>query len=104
MKSAALALCVALWAPYQCATDPNERPVEDTAPKALWLLSERFQADGDQKARETTLRQLAEQYPSSRYAQRARGELGMADPSPDEAPPSQEQGDDELGEQASGKD
>lgn len=80
MKGLALALSIALWAPYQCATDPNERPVEDTAPKALWLLSERFQAEGDMKARETTLRQLVEQYPSSRYAQRAREELGLASP------------------------
>jgi hypothetical protein len=80
MKSAVLALCVALWAPYQCATDPNERPIEDTAPKALWLLSERFAEEGDQKARETTLKQLVEQYPSSRYAQRARDELGIATP------------------------
>jgi hypothetical protein len=99
MKSAVLALCVAMWAPYQCATDPNERPMEDTAPKALWLLSERFQTDGDQKARETTLRQLAEQYPSSRYAQRAREELGIAAPDR-EAAPDQEQGD--QSEQASG--
>jgi hypothetical protein len=80
MKGLALALSIALWAPYQCASDTGERPVEDTAPKALWLLSERFQAEGDMKARETTLRQLIEQYPSSRYAQRARQELGLSSP------------------------
>ncbi len=77
MKAAALALCTALLAPYQCATSKNERPMEDTAPKALWVLSERFEKEGDQKARETTLHQLVEQYPSSRYAERARSELGM---------------------------
>ena len=77
MKSAVLALCAALLAPYQCATSKNERPLEDTAPKALWILSERFQKDGDDKARETTLRQIVEQYPGSRYASRARSELGM---------------------------
>ncbi|MFT3921357.1 MAG: hypothetical protein QM778_02360 [Myxococcales bacterium] len=77
MKSAVLALCAALLAPYQCATSKNERPLEDTAPKALWILSERFQKEGDDKARETTLRQIVEQYPGSRYAQRARSELGL---------------------------
>ncbi len=77
MKAAALALCTALLAPYQCATSKNERPMEDTAPKALWVLSERFQKEGDGKARETTLNQLIEQYPGSRYAERARDELGL---------------------------
>ncbi len=50
-------------APYQCATSKNERPLEDTAPKALWILSERFEKEGDGKARETTLRQIVDQYP-----------------------------------------
>jgi hypothetical protein len=80
MKSAVLALCTALLAPYQCATSKEHRPLEDTAPKALWILSERFQKEGDDKARETTLRQIVEQYPGSRYASRARGELGIPDP------------------------
>ncbi len=80
MKIVALALCTALLAPYQCATSKEQRPLEDTAPKALWLLSERFQKEGDSKARETTLHQIIEQYPGSRYASRARSELGIADP------------------------
>lgn len=77
MKAAALALCTALLAPYQCATSKNERPMEDTAPKALWLLSDRFQKEGDDNARKVTLHQIVEQYPGSRYAERARDELGL---------------------------
>ena len=76
MRAAMLALSVVLSAPYQCATEPDERPIEDSAPKALWMLAERFQTEGNPSARETTLRQLIEQYPSSRYAERAREALG----------------------------
>lgn len=77
MKAALLALGITLWAPYQCGTEPNERPREDSAPKALWTLAERFEQEGNTAARETTLRELVEAYPSSRYAERARGELGL---------------------------
>jgi TolA-binding protein len=44
------------------------------------VLAERFKTEGNQAARETTLRQIIETYPSSRYAQRARQELGIPDP------------------------
>jgi hypothetical protein len=95
MKSVALALCAALLAPYQCGTRATNRPVEDTAPQALWTLAERFEKDGDAKAREITLRQIAEQYPMSRFGKRARIELGMPAPEgqsdTDSAP--QEEGD-----------
>ncbi len=74
------AACLLASAPYQCASDTTDRPVEDTAPQALWILSERFETEGNQPARETTLRQLINQYPSSRYAHRAREELGITDP------------------------
>jgi outer membrane protein assembly factor BamD (BamD/ComL family) len=77
MKAALLALSITLWAPYQCGTEPNERPREDSAPKALWMLAEKFQQENNSAARETTLHQLVEVYPSSRYAERARVELGM---------------------------
>jgi hypothetical protein len=86
MKAALLALGITLWAPYQCGTEPNERPREDSAPKALWMLAEKFQQQGNSDARNTTLNQLVEVYPSSRYAERARHELGM---------PSRKGGDDE---------
>jgi len=78
MKAAMLALGIMLSAPYQCATEPNERATEDSAPKALWMLAERFGSESNASARETTLRQLLEQYPSSRYAERARQELGLS--------------------------
>ncbi len=82
MKAPLFAAALYAFAPYQCGTEPNERPVEDTPPQALWTLAERFGADGDVAARETTLRQIIEEYPSSRYAQRARQELGIAEPQP----------------------
>lgn len=93
MKATLLALGILLGAPYQCATEPNERPKEDSAPQALWMLSERFEQEGNGGARETTLKQLLEHYPSSRYAARAREALGMpAKGGASEAAASQEEG------------
>lgn len=77
MKAAFLALGIMLGAPYQCATEPDERPTEDSAPQALWVLAERFGSENNASARETTLQQLVERYPSSRYAERARQALGQ---------------------------
>jgi hypothetical protein len=79
MKIVVLALCSALLAPYQCAT-AEYRPLEDTAPKSLWLLAERFEKEGQTSARETTLKQIVDQYPGSRYARRAMAALGIPDP------------------------
>jgi len=79
MKSVVLALCGVLLAPYQCATGEYV-PLEDTAPKSLWLMAERFEKEGQSSAREITLQQLVEQYPGSRYARRARAILGIPDP------------------------
>lgn len=72
-------------APFQCAThdDPSTR-IEDTPAEALWNLSERFRADGNDAARRTTLEQLVEQYPGSREAQRARLVLDGREVAPDE--------------------
>ncbi|MFT3925008.1 MAG: hypothetical protein QM778_20905 [Myxococcales bacterium] len=83
MKPVVLALCSVLLAPYQCAT-AEYKPPEDTAPKSLWILAERFEKEGQSSARETTLKQLVEQYPGSRYAHRARALLGMPDPLDDQ--------------------
>jgi TolA-binding protein len=80
VKHLALALTLAMSAPYQCGAEPHDRKVEDSAPQALWILAERFETEGNTAARATTLQQLAERYPSSRYAQRARMELGIPDP------------------------
>lgn len=86
MKALLFAACLLASAPYQCATDTSDRPIEDTAPQALWILAERFAAENNQPARTTTLQQIIDQYPSSRYAQRARQELGMPDPAAEDAP------------------
>jgi hypothetical protein len=93
MKAVVLALCSALLAPYQCAT-AEYQPLEDTAPKSLWLLAERFEKEGQTSAREVTLKQIIDQYPGSRYARRARAQLGIADPLDDEIalPPTTEEG------------
>ncbi|MEY4510262.1 MAG: hypothetical protein RLZZ450_2384 [Pseudomonadota bacterium] len=77
MKATLLALSITLWAPYQCGAEPDARPQEDSAPKALFMLAEKFEQEGNSSARETTLRQLIDQYPASRYAERARADMGM---------------------------
>jgi TolA-binding protein len=85
VKVLSLAVALLMAAPYQCASNEPARPVEDSAPEALWILAERFKAEGNTGARETTLRQIVDAYPSSRYAQRARQELGIPDPVDPEA-------------------
>jgi len=42
VKHLALALTLAMSAPYQCGAEPHDRKVEDSAPQALWILAERF--------------------------------------------------------------
>jgi hypothetical protein len=79
-------------APFQCASDPDpNRRMEDTAPEALWELSERFEAQGERGARRETLRHLVDRYPSSRYARRAELALERAEepgePDPTPTPP-----------------
>ncbi|MFW5926248.1 MAG: hypothetical protein ACOCV4_08790 [Myxococcota bacterium] len=70
-------------APFQCASDPDpNRRMEDSAPEALWELSERFEDRGDDGARRETLRHLIERYPSSRYARRAELALDESDEAP----------------------
>ncbi|MCB9597752.1 MAG: hypothetical protein H6719_33855 [Sandaracinaceae bacterium] len=79
MRALVLALAFAL-APLQCGTAPREHPeFEDSPPQALWELSERFEAEGDESARRRTLEQIIERYPSSRFAERARVTLGRAE-------------------------
>ena len=51
---------------------------EGSPAQALYELSERFEADGDEAARVRTLEHLMERYPSSRFAERARVVLGRA--------------------------
>lgn len=71
-----LVLALSLSAPFQCASDPDpNRRLEDSPAEALWDLAERFESEGDDAARRTTLEQLVERYPSSSEARRARVEL-----------------------------
>lgn len=79
-----LAVALSVGAPFQCASDPDpERALEDSAPRALWDLSERFRAQGNTEARRETLEHLVERYPSSRYARRAEQALATASGPPD---------------------
>jgi TolA-binding protein len=75
---AAVLLAAALHAPLQCASEPepNRRRAETPA-EALWRLSERFRAEGDQRARRTTLQELVTRYPNSREAGMAREDLAV---------------------------
>jgi hypothetical protein len=102
MKTLLVAALSALLAPYQCShADQTDRPIEDTAPKALHILAERFSSQGDNSACETVIAQLIEQYPSSRYAKAARDEGACngtvapkpraKEPEPEPATPSQEE-------------
>lgn len=76
MKALCFAALIAL-APIQCGQPPREHPeFEDSPAEALWDLSERFAAEGDDAARRQTLDYLIERYPSSRFAERARVTLG----------------------------
>ena len=77
MRALALALGLIFLAPIQCGSAPRDRPeFEDSPAQALWELSERFEAEGDEDARRRTLEHLVERYPSSRFAERARVALG----------------------------
>ncbi|MEZ4339299.1 MAG: hypothetical protein R3B82_21975 [Sandaracinaceae bacterium] len=75
MRAGLFALVIAL-APLQCGTSPRGPEFEDSPGEALWDLSERFEAEGDEAARRRTLEHLIERYPSSRFAERARVVLG----------------------------
>ena len=78
MRSLVLAFGAALLAhaPLQCTHDPGpELHREETPPEALYDLATRFKAKGDLRAYHDTLSYLAERYPSSRFAMRAKDEL-----------------------------
>ena len=59
-------------------------------PQLAAAAAERFAAEGESSARTITLRQLVEQYPSSRYAERAREALaGSGERTPEALKPSE---------------
>jgi outer membrane protein assembly factor BamD (BamD/ComL family) len=74
-----LLLVVALSsAPFQCVSEvPPEEANEETPGRALYELAQRFRRDGDEKAWRTTLGHLIERFPSSRFAETARRDLGI---------------------------
>ena len=76
-----------LGAPLQCSReeDPALRTYE-TPPDALYDLAGRFKARGELSAYRETLRFLVERYPNSRFAERAKQELG-AEPAPSATAP-----------------
>ena len=70
--SLALAISLASIAPFQCGKPDMNKRVEDSAPEALWKMSERFRRSGEDEARRLTLETIVEEYPTSREAQRAK--------------------------------
>ena len=68
-------------APFQCAktNDPNLRMEEDPS-QVLYDLADVFHKKNDEPARAETLRFLITKYPSSRYAEMARHDLGVPAP------------------------
>jgi hypothetical protein len=85
LASFGLALVLASSAaPYQCTKRPDpQRAMEEEPSEALYKLAETFRAQGDERARETTLRTVAERWPSTRWAELARQDLAaMGKPAP----------------------
>lgn len=78
----ALSLVALLAAPLQCPSRATpELTREDRPDDALWALGERFAREGNEAARQSTLRYLIERYPSSRYSVRAALALDASVPS-----------------------
>ena len=82
LRSAALSLLLASasLAPFQCSSevDPNKKREEEPG-EALYGLAEQFKTRGDQRARAETLRYIIKKYPTSRFAEQARLDLGEAE-------------------------
>lgn len=85
VRSLAIAATIAalFGAPLQCGgePEPSMRPYETPA-EALYGLSEKFKAKGDDEAWRTTLEYLAARYPNSRFAKMARDDLARAGSGP----------------------
>lgn len=94
LASFGLALLIAssATAPYTCnkRQDPL-RAMEEEPSEALYKLAETFRAQGDEHARETTLRTVADRYPSTRWAELAKQDLASMGKAP--AAPSADAGD-----------
>jgi len=75
-----LAAALALGAPLQCGSGESEGARYETPPEALYELAQRFKEQGDDDGHRKTLEFLIERYPNSRFAVRARNELGGPEP------------------------
>jgi hypothetical protein len=75
--AAALAVATAGSAPFQCARKPGpDRSIEEEPGQALYTLAQQFKADGNAQARTETLEFIVKKYPTSRFAEQARVDLG----------------------------
>ncbi len=75
----AASLSLGSYAPLQCGSG-SDRPHEDSAGDALYMLAQDFKAKGNEQASKDTLRYLIEHYPSNRHVPAARAELGDGAP------------------------
>ena len=66
-------------APLQCGSGQAEGDRYETPPQALYELAERFEKQGDEDGRKKTLEFLIERYPNSRFAVRAKNDLGRSE-------------------------
>jgi hypothetical protein len=85
VRAFALALSSLLLsqAPLQCSHEPEgDLRKYETPPEALYDLATRFKSKHDDAAWRDTLVFLVERYPSSRFAERAKAELGPEAPAP----------------------
>jgi hypothetical protein len=74
-------------APIQCTRTPDpDTKLEDQPGDALFALAEKFRAEGNQQAADSTLRYLVEKYPSDRHAPLAREILAGKAPATTSAP------------------
>jgi hypothetical protein len=68
------------WAPLQCSGDPDPDVRRyETPGEALYGLATQLKAKGNEAGWRDTLQYLIEHYPNSRFAQRAKQDLGQSE-------------------------
>ena len=81
--SSLVALLGSAAAPMQCGPGSTaDLRAEDDPPEALWLLANRFEAEGKHDAAAETWSTIAERYPSNRHAAEASRLAGLAGHAP----------------------
>jgi outer membrane protein assembly factor BamD (BamD/ComL family) len=81
--AAALTIASVASAPFQCARKPGpETRLEEEPGQALYALAQQFKIEGNERARTETLEYIVKQFPTSRYAEQARLDLGQTVTSP----------------------